>query len=84
MLNTAVLREFVVQFRNKEPKNEGMTADDQTLIEKSKILYCVRQVCTGVEIRTKRTAKCPPVLKCMLSGGEEGFPDEAFSDEDIV
>lgn len=60
-----------------------MTADDQTLIEKSKILYCVRQVCTGVEIRTKRTAKCPLVLKCILSGGEEGFPDEAFGDEDI-
>lgn len=56
-----------------------MTVDDQTSIEKSKILYCVRQVCTGVEIRTKRTAKCPLVLKCILSGGEEGFPDEAFA-----
>lgn len=60
-----------------------MMADDQTSIEKIKILYCVRQVCTGVEIRTKRTAKCPLVLKWILSGGEEGFPDEAFGDEDI-
>lgn len=60
-----------------------MAAEDQTLIGKSKLLYCVRQVCTGVEIRTKRTAKCPLVLKCMMSGGEEGFSDEAFADKDI-
>lgn len=60
-----------------------MAADDQTSVEKSKILHCVRQVCTGVEIRTKRTAQCPLVLKCILPGGEEGFPDEAFGDEDI-
>lgn len=60
-----------------------MAADDQTSVEKSKILHCVRQVCTGVEIRTKRTAQCPLVLKCILPGGEEGFPDEAFADEDI-
>lgn len=52
-------------------------------LRKIKILYCVRQVCTGGEIRTKQTAECPLVLKWILSGGEEGFLDEAFSDEDI-
>lgn len=34
-----------------------MAAEDRTLIGKSKLLYCERQVCTGVEIRTKQTAK---------------------------